>query len=95
MLRLNTKMKIALIGTAILLPTICGVVGTRVSASLGDSLEQKMFGAALLPGPIAQTQGIHIFAIVLLTTMVIIAGILGGIVLSHRISVRNIDKNEK
>lgn len=93
-LRMNKKLKIVLIGTIILLPTICGVIGTRLSITAGDSLEQKVFGAALLPEPIAQTQGIHVFAIVLLTTMVIIAGILGGIVLSRRISPRSSDKKQ-
>jgi hypothetical protein len=93
--KLNNKVKVAVLGGVVLIPVICGVIATKWSISGGNSLEKQVFGANLLPEPIAQTQGIHVFAIVLLTTMVIIAGILGGIVLSRRISLRNSGKLNK
>jgi hypothetical protein len=92
--KLNNKTKIAMLGAVIALPVICGVVATKWTISASNSLEQQVFGVDLLPEAIAQTQGIHVFAIVLLTTMVIIAGILGGIVLSRRISLRNNEKKQ-
>jgi hypothetical protein len=82
------KLKIALLGMAILAPTLFGIVCARLNFIPLNSVDSQVFGAALLPQRLAESSGIQLFAIALICAMVIITAILTVIALTRRMSNR-------
>jgi hypothetical protein len=82
------KLKWAVLGMAILLPTLFGIICARVNVIPPNSADGQIFGAALLPGWLKETSGLQLFAVALICAMVIITAILTGIALTRRMSNR-------
>jgi hypothetical protein len=86
MLKNQSKLKIILLGIAIIFPTIFGIVCARLNFIPGNSVDKQVFGTALLPETLAETSGLQLFAIALICAMVIITAILTVIALSKRMT---------
>ncbi|HSW58077.1 MAG TPA: hypothetical protein VLH15_06720 [Dehalococcoidales bacterium] len=84
----KTKLKIAGIGIAVLLPTLFGLVCGLLKLVPFNSLDNQVYGAELLPLGLTQVNGLYLLAMALLCSMVIIIGILIGIVLTKRLAAR-------
>jgi hypothetical protein len=88
MLKNQRRFKFALLGLAILLPTIFGIVCSSLKVIPGNSADKQVFGTALLPQQLTEASGLQLFAIILLCTMVIITAILAVIALTRRMTNR-------
>lgn len=86
MIKNNRKLKLILLGGAIFLPTLFGIVCARLDFIPNDSVDPQVFGAALLPKSLEQTSGLQLFAVALICAMVIITAILTGVALTRRMS---------
>jgi hypothetical protein len=86
MFKNQNKIKIALLAMAIVLPTVFGLLCSRLNLVPGNSEDPHIFGTALLPPGLTNTSGLTLFAIILICAMFIITAILAVIALSRHVS---------
>jgi hypothetical protein len=89
MFKKNGKIKFILLALALVLPTVFGLICTKLNYIPGNSADPGIFGTALLPEKLAASSSLQLFQIVLLCAMIIITAILTGIALSKRMSDKN------
>jgi hypothetical protein len=84
----SKKIWVLILGVAVLLPTIFGLICSKLKVIPNNSVDPQIYGTALLPEQLSRTSGLQLFAIAMICAMVVITAILTVIALSKRMSNR-------